>query len=91
MPCAEPGRLVASLSCGNKSDVVAMNMFVGIWFKFRPRLTRRTNRLPVLDLSNILARPQAAIRRAQWGFERYPGQARRPVYHWERQLSVTLK
>jgi hypothetical protein len=25
---------VASLSCDNKSNVAAMNMFVGIWFKF---------------------------------------------------------
>jgi hypothetical protein len=29
-----------------------MTILVDIWFKFRPRHTRRTNRLPVLDLSN---------------------------------------
>jgi hypothetical protein len=37
-----------------------MNMFVDIWFKFRPRLTRRINKLPAWDLSNASYRLRAS-------------------------------
>ena len=50
-------------SCGNKSDAAPTNIFVDIWLELGPRLTRRTNRLPVWDLSNTeITRPQAPIR-----------------------------